>query len=304
MSIAKVIEDFLFHCSVERRLAKNTIQAYDCDLRHFDRFTGDQPIEQVHTVETVKRYLSYLICEKELSTATARRRMACLHSFFGFVERTRGLSSPFHDWSPSLRRPSRLPKAVSRRDIRALINPSADRSEIDRDTVFAVLAISVTGVRVSEFCGIKTSDVSPDGMSIRIMGKGQKDRIVYVSDEKLRKIFVEKRVSQMELNGEHARLLVNSRGRPLQPQTLRRRLRKLAEKSGLQCSITPHMLRHTAATLLIESGIDIRFVQRLLGHSSIATTEIYTHVSDVSLKRAVFQANTIELISATNMDHF
>ncbi|PPR25456.1 MAG: Tyrosine recombinase XerD, partial [Alphaproteobacteria bacterium MarineAlpha10_Bin1] len=158
------------------------------------------------------------------------------------------------------------------------------------------LVISVTGVRVSELCAIAAIDVSTDGSSIQVLGKGSRDRIVYVSDAGLREDFMARRNRRINEEGERAPLLVNGRGARLQPQTLRQRLHKLRVRNGMSRTITPHMLRHTAATLLIESGTDIRFVQRLLGHASIATTEIYTQVNDRSLRRAVFQANTLQQI--------
>lgn len=295
MSLGGIVEDYLFQCSIERRLSANTVHAYRCDLRQFTDFL--ERGEKAQSVKTLKRYLAFMLEEAGLSIATARRRIACLQGFFKFADENGVMENPFRNWSPSLKLPRRLPRAVPCTDIRTLIHSSNDETDIEADTVFAVLVFSATGIRVSELCAVRAIDVSTDGSAVQVFGKGSRDRIVYVSDQNLRRCLAERRSQRMDQNGECAPLLTNSRGAPLQPQALRGRLRRLCKRRGLSQVITPHMLRHTAATLLIEKGIDIRLVQRLLGHSSISTTEIYTQVNDMSLKRAVFDANTLQLIA-------
>jgi len=297
MSFSGVVDDYLFYCSVERCLSTNTVQAYRCDLRRFAEFIGHG--KDAQSVKTLQRYLAYMLEDAGLSIATARRRIACLQGFFSFAAEKGVMENPFRTWSPSLKLPKRLPRAVPCSEIRALIRGSDEQSGIEADTIFAVLIFSATGIRVSELCAVRAIDVSTDGSSIQVFGKGSRDRVVYVSDQSLRCCLVERRSKRMDDDGECAPLLINNRSAPLQPQTLRGRMRRLCRRKGLSQVITPHMLRHTAATLLIERGIDIRFVQRLLGHSSISTTEIYTQVNDMSLKRAVFEANTLQLIADT-----
>ncbi len=300
MNLDSILEEYLFQCSIERRLAVNTAQAYRSDLRHFFGFQDEENAANALTVANLKNYLAHMLGEAGLSVATARRRIACLRGFCRFAAEKFGLTDPFKTWSPCLKRPKRLPRAVSCDEIRSLVSPINKSRHIDAETVFAILLISVTGIRVSELCAIRSTDISPDGSSIHVAGKGSRDRIVYVSDENLRLNLTERRSARIAEGGEMAPLLLNSRGAGLQPQALRRRLRNLCARANLPRIVTPHMLRHTAATLLIESGTDIRFVQRLLGHASIATTEIYTQVNDRSLRRAVFEANTLQLIASTN----
>ncbi|WP_414834297.1 tyrosine-type recombinase/integrase [Afifella sp. YEN Y35] len=203
------------------------------------------------------------------------------------------MSDPFKEWMPALKRPRRLPRALSLDEVRSLIAAGQAGAASDPDTIFAILLLSATGLRVSELCSIRAADLSGDGSTIHITGKGSRDRIVYVADEKLRNGLIERRAARIHEAGITAPLLLNSRGTPLQPQTLRRRLHRLRQGLGIDKIITPHMLRHTAATLLIERGTDIRYVQRLLGHASIATTELYTRVNDVALKRAVAAADVV-----------
>ena len=148
-----------------------------------------------------------------------------------------------------------------------------------------------TGLRVGELCRIKLEDISPDCAVIRVHGKGSRDRVVYVTDDSLR-TDIGAIVAQRR-HGDSVHLLLNRLRAPMKPQSIRSRLKNIASQSGIQRRITPHMLRHTAATLLIETGVDIRFVQRLLGHSSIATTEIYTHVTDEALRSSLARADVL-----------
>ena len=291
----EIIKEFLLYCEVERRLAANTVQSYRSDLRHYQDFLAYSKT-LANNQACAKEYLRHLLIIQGLSTTTARRRMACLRAFYAFAADRHKWVNPFSNWSPELKRPKRLPRALSREDVQTLVK-SNKNIPIDDVTRFAIVLISATGVRVSELCAILLRDVVADGSAIRIFGKGSKERVVYIGSDALKlelKVWRDERLKQSNDN-EH--LLLNSRGAPLQPQTLRRRIHRLREASGLERVVTPHMLRHTAATLLIESGIDIRFVQRLLGHSSIATTEIYTHVTDTSLQRAIIQANALAGIS-------
>jgi integrase/recombinase XerD len=165
------------------------------------------------------------------------------------------------------------------------------------DFRIAVRLMVSTGIRVGELCKLQVEDVSPDGTTLRIQGKGSRDRVAYVIDSELRDE-LGRLAQQRRTNAAVSALFLNRYGAPMKPQSIRSKLRRNAAEAGLTRRVTPHMLRHTAATLLIETGVDIRFVQRLLGHSSIATTEIYTHVSDEALRMTLERANVLQTIAA------
>lgn len=137
---------------------------------------------------------------------------------------------------------------------------------------------------------------SPDCSTLRVHGKGSRDRIVYIADVDLRRNLRRLVDARQKVNDAVGSLFMNRHGVAMKPQSVRSKLRRYAAEVGLARRITPHMLRHTAATLLIETGVDIRFVQKLLGHSSIATTEIYTHVSDEALKATLERANVLRAL--------
>jgi integrase/recombinase XerD len=257
-----------------------------------------------------------------LRTASpAPRYRRGLRTFFRWLKRRKVIAgSPFDDLELSLPSPRRLPRVLSRPEIRrlsaatqgvrqALPAPRPDRpdrpnGEIAKSAVpdgrggtattyLAILLMTATGIRVGELVNIRIGDVSLVDGAIRIRGKGNRERTVFLSDGALAGAIENHVAARPATACAHDHLFANTRGDPLSTQALRQRLRKVAEAAAIERRVTPHMFRHTAATLLIEEGVDIRFVQRLLGHASISTTEIYTHITDTSLKTALLQADTI-----------
>jgi integrase/recombinase XerD len=148
-----------------------------------------------------------------------------------------------------------------------------------------------TGIRVDELVQLRPDDYDPESGALLIRGKGRKERRVFVVDERLRRLLA-------GLAAEHGAVsLLGPGGGPWSTQGVRRNLRCFASEAGLTRRVTPHMLRHTCATLLLEDGVDLRFLQRLLGHENIATTAIYAHVGDVGLKRALEEARLLATLS-------
>ncbi len=160
----------------------------------------------------------------------------------------------------------------------------------------AIRLMVTTGLRVGEVCKLSLEDVSLDGSTLHVHGKGSRERIVYVTDSEVQRDLKEIASDRRKRDDAVSTLFTNSRGTAMRPQSIRSKLQNCGAEIGLARRITPHMLRHTAATLLIETGVDIRFVQRLLGHSSIATTEIYTHVSNEALRVTLQKADILGVL--------
>lgn len=301
MRFRVAVEEFLRFCAHERRLSPHTLQAYASDLADFGKWLAvDADVAEISTA-TLKEYLEYMVGKRGLAAATVKRRLACLRLFFRRLSEMRGLVSPFAQWRPALPRRKRLPRALSRAEASFLLSPRYPtplplRSH-DMDFRIALRLMVSTGIRVGELCKLQVEDVSPDGTTLRIQGKGSRDRVAYVIDPALREE-LGRLAQQRRTNPVVSALFLNRYGAPIKPQSIRSKLRRNAVEAGLTRRVTPHMLRHTAATLLIETGVDIRFVQRLLGHSSIATTEIYTHVSDEALRMTLERANVLRTIAA------
>jgi integrase/recombinase XerD len=310
MQFCVAIDEFVRFCALERQLSGHTLAAYRADLNDFSKWiaawtraesagTDAPPDVAVADISaaTVKDYLEDMVGTRKLAVATVRRRFACLRAFFRRAAARGGVADPFAEWRPLLPRRKRLPRTLSRSETKFLLSGRAAKAAPRRagdapfDTIVRLLV--VTGMRVGELCRLRLDDVAPDGSVLRVHGKGARDRVAYVTDASLRQ--------ELRRLVEHRRraaagadaLFLNRHDAPLRPQSVRAKLKRLAKDAGLGRRVTPHMLRHTAATLLIETGVDIRFVQRLLGHSSIATTEIYTHVSDEALRRTLERADVL-----------
>jgi integrase/recombinase XerD len=295
--------DFLRRCAVERRLSEHTVRAYANDLADFRKsLAGDVAPAEI-AVDTLAHYFADMLGRRALAAASVRRRYACLRAFFAFCAERDGFADPFATFKLQLPRRKRLPRTLSRPEIVSLMGSLrfiADARESDDAVLATAVSLMVaTGIRVGELCRLTLDDLSPDGATCRVHGKGSRDRVVFVGDRALRRelrtlVTARRRAAPAALGA----LFVNRHGAPMKPQSIRSRLRRYARQVGLTRRVTPHMLRHTAATLLIETGVDIRFVQRLLGHSSIATTEIYTHVSDEALRTTLERANVLATLSA------
>lgn len=289
------IKGYLERCRSVRRLSPHTLDAYEIDLA---QFTSLIPRGAALSSAIVRESLTKIAEDPKYSPATVKRKFASVRAFFRATDEALALDA-FGNWKLNIRTPIRLPKAIPRRELGALLK-SARRAQPEdlptEDTTHLCLAVmAATGLRVSELCALKVRDVRSDTGEISVYGKGARERIVIVANMRVRKSIAYHIKTLPEQDRAIAPLFRNRRGRQMTPQCLRLRLHSVARRSHLG-RVTPHMLRHTAATLLLEGGVDIRFVQRLLGHASIATTQIYTHVSDSALRNALERADVMHAL--------
>lgn len=292
----------------ERSLGHHTLRAYAQDLRTFARFTKAHQLSDPLSKEDILAYHRHLRDELAAKPATIDRRLVTLKSYFAWrADRNSALPSPFAEVRISVRIPRRLPRPIDRQTLKAVLEYGESqgavqpRSGTDATapasqsavTFLIIKLLIVTGLRISELTNLKVRDVSPDGSQSLVNGKGSKERIVFVPNRELQDEF--RRYCQ--LRAEHgsiaAPLFLNTEGRRLRAATFRKRLRALSKRLGIEPHLTPHRFRHSAATLLIEEGIDIRMVQALLGHAKLQTTEIYVRVSNHALRRALERADIL-----------
>jgi integrase/recombinase XerD len=270
----------------------HTLRAYASDLRDYARFVAARALCPGEG-ETVLAYAGHLIGERAAAPRTLRRRMACLRGFYRDLVRTGAIArSPFAELEMQLPRARSLPRTLSRGEARRLAALASARA-FDRSRPLdarafpaAILVLLSLGLRVAELVALRPGDFAPDGGALRVRGKGRRERCVFVVDARLRTLV--------------ASLADRSGGGPLlapggewTTQAVRRRLRAFAAEAGIGRRVTPHMLRHTCATLLLEDGVDLRVLQRLLGHENIATTALYAHVGDAALKTALERAELL-----------
>lgn len=296
MRLQRACELFIEHCGSAINLSEHTLRAYSGDLRHAQDFMGHKVELKSVKKECLRQYMGYMRNELDLKESTIKRRVACLKLFFKWACHEAIIeSNPFDALNDRIRLPKRLPRTIDSADackLRKITAPSGRESGYDLSCKKVAIGLLLeTGVRVGELSSINIDDVSLADRSIKIHGKGNRQRYVYFLSPNVAdavSAFMAKR-KRVRLRSE--RLLVSYDGSHLTPPSVRKILRDFTQLAGISRKITPHMLRHTCATQWLESGLDIRYVQKLLGHHSISTTEIYTHVSDQSLKDALIRAN-------------
>jgi site-specific recombinase XerD len=301
MQLGLAVEQFLYLCAIERQLSEHTRGAYASDLTDLQKWLGPSIELSEISTNTLKRYLQELVEKRRLALATVRRRLACLRIFFRRFANLGEMEDPFVGWQLQLPRRKTLPRALSRAEISTLLTSLRGSTNYDMMLRTIIRLMVTTGLRVGEVCKLRLEDGSPDGSTLHVCGKGSRDRIVYVTDSELQQDLRQIARDRRKCGHAIGAFFVNSRGATLRPQSIRSKLQQCCAEIGLARRITPHMLRHTAATLLIETGVDIRFVQRLLGHSSIATTEIYTHVSNEALRTTLEKANILGTLTEQGM---
>lgn len=301
MHSVEASERFVEHCRSGKRLSDHTLRAYRADLRDFSSHLGGQVDVVDVDRHQLSNYARQLFLQK-LKESTVKRRLATLRAFFRWLEREELIPlTPFHRFDLAVRQPHRLPRTLSADEMRALLRRSKSEATSQRHEAlmlrFVIVALFTTGLRVGEISEVELRDVFPEEGVVQVRGKGNRERRVYLPGQEANTDLMRYLSSRHDIQGTSPRLLVNANGNAIGTQYIRRRLRSLAKRAKIQRPVTPHMLRHTAATQLIEAGVDIRFVQKLLGHASISTTQIYTHVSDSSLKATLERADTLGRLS-------
>ncbi len=317
MKLILLVEEYLDFCRYTKKLSHHTIRAYRGDLNEWMRFA--KPSRRISECgrDLIKDYVRYLFEKCNLKESSVKRRIACLKAMFRWLEvEDRIDENPFHRVFLKIRLPSTLPRSLSQNEIRRLMFAPvkklgfSNRAEcrgnelaeavIDRKsfthltTLIAIELLFVTGIRVGELVSLKILDMDLQEGSIRIHGKGDRERVVFLPYPETRELiraYLKLRVKRLPTGDS---LLIIPLGRPADSQHIRKLICKAGENAGLNRRITPHMLRHTTATELLNNGVDIRFVQKLLGHQSITTTQIYTQVTDVALRKAITRGHPMK----------
>jgi len=281
-----LIHEFINYLSVERGLAMNTLESYGRDLRQYSQFLGedDADLDAVSRT-TIINYLLFLQKQGK-ATATIARRLAALKAFYQFLVREKRIKSDptVNLESPKLEK--RLPRVLTVNEVeRLLAQPDPAQPSGLRDRAMLEL-LYATGIRVSELVSLNTVDVNLETGYIRCTGKGSKERIVPLGTLAIQSVreYTEQGRSKLVKDQEETALFVNHHGHRLTRQGFWKIVKKYADDAGIEKEITPHTLRHSFATHLLENGADLRSVQEMLGHADISTTQIYTHITKGRLK--------------------
>lgn len=287
--IAAAAEGFLSFCRVEKGLSAHSIEAYRLDLRSLTGWCANQAIEQIPSTEQLRGYLDFLV-GRRLSPRTLARHLTTLRCFVRYLLREGLLSE---DPTALLKSPKQwqtLPKLLSGGQITTLISASQQAGDANgtRDSAMLEL-LYACGLRVSELCSLRLSDLNLDLGYLRVTGKGEKQRLIPVgraAQAALREYLETGRPKLLKQRASPA-LFVTARGGPMTRQGFWKLLKNRGRQAGVFRGLSPHVLRHSFATHLLEGGADLRSVQSMLGHADIATTQIYTHVAQTRLRTTV-----------------
>lgn len=287
----EVINKFLFHCEFEKRLSSKTLKAYTIDLKQYRTFMVNRNLSNtlLMSKEDLKEYLQFISTFKP---KTIKRKIATVKALFNFLEFEELIEiNPFRKVKIKIKEPMILPRVMNIQEATKIFSTAyqefdemQDKKESysfrEKNRNIAVLELLFgTGIRVSELCTLKYKNIGIGFSSIKVNGKGNKERNIQIVNKDIKvalQNYYSLFLSEIE---NHEFFFVNRLGNRLSEQSVRLMIRKYRKKSQITKNITPHVFRHTFATLLLEQDVDITYIQSLLGHSSITTTQIYTHVS-------------------------
>ena len=294
ITIRKVITDFIFHCQYEKNLNEKTIKAYRTDIEQFLQFVKDKFSERssIYAInkDAIKEYIQYLSCFK---AKTSKRKIATLKAMFNYFEfENDDFINPFRKIKLKLKEPLILPTVMQINEVKKILQllynefhtnkfPASYKAKAQLRDIAIVELLFATGIRVSELCNLNCSDIDLKNGSIKVFGKGSKERIIQICQKEVLAVLN----NYYKAVKPTSSFFINRLGRQISPQSVRLLIKRCGKLTGLDKKITPHTFRHTFATLLLEEDVDIKYIQNLLGHSSIATTQIYTHVNTQKQKQ-------------------
>lgn len=286
---------FLRYCKGMKDLSPHTIRGYATDLKFFIQFleTQDRPVSTYGEIKrhTLEIYLDSM--HEKYEVRSIRRRFACLRSFFSFLEYEGIITeNPFFKFRLQLRTPQQLPRCLSPAELERILTAAYGRTPRGkREAIFITRDIAVlellfaAGMRVGELTALSLSDYDPAECSLRIHGKGNKERLLYLAAGSARTAL------HAWLDNRHfyecgdPSIFLTKFRTPLSTQDVRNIVTKYSGLAGLDKNVTPHFFRHSFASLLLDEGVDIKYIQEFLGHSSISTTQIYLHTSEAKKKQ-------------------
>ena len=281
MEIREEMEQYLEFCQYRKELSRNTVKAYRIDLEQFLHYVKEDTLLR----SKIEAYITEL--HKKYKQKTVKRKIASIKAFYQYLEEEERMkeSNPFTKIRVKFKEAESLPRIIPRNEIEKLLNcmyaiidHSEKKSTIYRDLTIVEIFFA-TGARVYEISNLKRQDIDLDNGIIRIFGKGSKERCVQIGNHDILELMKAYYQMNQEVIEQCGFFFVNQQGKRFSEQSIRRMIRKYSCQAGVSIHITPHMFRHSVATYLLEEGVDIMYIQKLLGHSSIKTTQIYLHIA-------------------------
>lgn len=302
-TVNNYVSEYLEYCEIRKRLDSKTIKAYQIDLNQYLQFSAKFP--QHLSKNTVDSFITNL--HKQYKPKTVKRKIASLKAYFHYLEYQEIINeNPFYKLDIRFREEKLLPKTIPFYSIQRFLSTMYKQKNL-ASTVFqrnccirdiaVIELLFATGMRISELCSLKPSDIDFTSNNILIYGKGAKERIIQIANpDVLSALHIYRCAFEKEIT-QCGYFFVNRLHHKLSEQSVRFMINRYTRLSHVEQHITPHMFRHSFATLLLEQDVDIRYIQRMLGHSSISTTEIYTHVSNAKQKEILVHKHPRNLIN-------
>lgn len=283
----KLIDQFLDYLSVERGLSQNTIRAYRKDLEKFTAYLVSRSVRKIDdtTKHDITKYI-YFLKDGGLAPGSISRNLAAIKMFYKFLLSERILKKNVAVTLESPRIMRSLPEVLDADEVTRMLEAASARDLLGQRDKAVLELMYATGMRVSEIAALQTENLNLDVGFVRCAGKGGKERIVPVGRKARLALsrYLEKSRTKLQSNPRERHLFLSRLGSRISRQSLWKVLKKYSRASGIKKHISPHTLRHSFATHLIEKGADLRSVQEMLGHADISTTQIYTHINKSRLK--------------------
>ncbi|GHT89010.1 integrase [Bacteroidia bacterium] len=297
LNLGEAVQSFIFHCQYEKNLDEKTIGAYRIDFKQFESYlNGGNYTQDVYTIskEIIKNYLQVL---SHFKPKTVKRKVASLKAMFNFLEYEQdNFINPFGKIKIQIKEPLILPTVMTMNEVKKILSilykEQKENSKTEQYTykvqtrnIAIVELLFATGIRVSELCNLKSTDIDLQSGVVKVFGKGGKERIIQICDSEIKMSLKHYKKLYNSFIQNEGYFFINRLGQTISTQSVRLMIHHYVQEAGLAKKITPHTFRHTFATLLLEENVDIRYIQSMLGHRSITTTQIYTHVNTESQKK-------------------
>lgn len=280
------INKYLDYLKTERRYSQKTITSYYGDLVEYDDFIKNNCIEILDiNYDVVNRYLKYLY-EKKISKSSISRKLSSIRGLYNYLIRENIVSINYFNEVSNPKKDLYLPRFLKREELDKIFSVCDNKNPIEQRDTLVMELLYATGLRVSELVNIKVANIDQKNRTIKVLGKGSKERIVIFNNHTKEAMDIYLRESYKTFNKEGSQyLILNKYGNKLSERYVRNIVDKFVRKAGLNIKIGPHALRHTFATDMLENGSDLMTVKELLGHESLNTTSIYTHVTNEHIKK-------------------
>ena len=287
-------EKYLNFCKNRKNLDQKTIKSYRIDLQQYGVYYQMNNLDCIEK-GSIEQYIDHM--HNKFKPKSVKRKIASLKAFFHYLEIEDLIDiNPFHKLQIKYKEPFILPKTIPINNIESIINyayeqykkaTTAYSKKVALRNILILELLFATGMRISELCSLKANRLDFNDYIIKIYGKGSKERLIQICNENVRRL-IDKYILTMK-PGENEFFFLNRLNKRLSEQSVRYMIDDYAKKAQITQHITPHMFRHSFATLLLEEDVDIRYIQQMLGHSSITTTQIYTHTS-IGKQKAILAA--------------